>query len=468
MTPHPREAPVIVIGGGISGLACAEALLRSGREVLVLEQGEAAGGCIETLREGGYVFELGANAVAGQSAAFREVVTDLDLTPALLESREEARPRYLYFQGHLHPLPQTLRDFLHTDLFTRRQKLRVLLEPLVPVRPSESEASVAEFFGRRIGRSATSIWVDVVVSSTFAGNPNRLGIRSAFPHLLRMEQEDGGIVRGMRARARKRRRDLEAGKPHPRSLSLRGGLRGLVEAFQTRLGDRLRLRCEAHSLHEAEDGRLLVEAQDAVGVTEHLPASAVVLATPPRATGRLLQQLVPDAADLLWEVETVDLVVVGAGFDREHLPGLREAYGFLIPRSQRMRTLGWIFHSCNFAEHAPEGKVAMMGVLGGSLDPKAVSLSDEQIRHVMLGELALCLHQVRLPVPEVFSIRRWQQVLPQYNVGHERRVRAVRMLAEMRAPRLRLIGGWVDGMSLDACLASARSAAQELDVALSG
>ena len=450
-----------VVGGGLSGLSAAWELRRRGCDVMLFEKGTRVGGRIRSETKDGALFEWGPVAVGSQREAFLELCRELGLEDQVIGSEEESRIRHLYYRGALHPLPTGLRSFLASKLFTKVQKLRVLCEPLMRSGPAEEERCVAEFFGRRVGRGITMTWVDVLVSGACAGNPNRLGINSAFPELFEMEQRYGSIFRGMWHRLRTQRQRVRNGVEVPRKLTLRGGLQDLPRKLGEMMDGSLHLGAEVRSLTRVSGGGFTLEVQGESG-GEVFECDRVLIAIPPAPAGILISPLAPDVADLLFEIELAPLVVVNAVFDRGSLPGLPKGAGFLIPRSQRMRTLGWHAISQSFPHMAAEGKVTLQAYLGGSLDRRAIRLDDQLLRHVLLGELALALRQRKVPVPELWEVSRSEGAIPQYNVGHRRRVAAVRHLLGDHAPKLALAGDWVDGFNTDHCIAAGRKAARLL------
>ncbi len=452
---------VAIIGGGISGLSAAHWLKKGGAEVQLFEAGSRLGGCVGTTRGDGIRFENGPAAIQGKCQNFRGLVASLGLESKIIYANDAARDRFLYFHGALHPLPRSLKDFIRTPLFTARQKFRVLLEPFVRSSHPETEETVAEFFGRRVGRGITMTWVDVVVSGTFAGNPNHLGIQSAFPELGRMERERGSIFRAMRERARERRRSNGTTAASPLQ-SLDGGLQTLIDRLESELGSRAHLNHRVKRLERRANEGVELALERSGGEIETARFDRVVLAAPAMATGCLLAKDAPLVADLLFEVEYASLLVAQASFDRSTVPGLPRGFGYLVPRCSRMRTLGWIFASELFPGVAPEGKVVMNGFIGGILDPHAGDLPDDMIQELMLGELALALGQRKIPVPDSFRVVRWVETLPQYAVGHKRRIAAVRTLLSEGFPEATIAGNWVDGVAIESCIGSGRQAADQI------
>lgn len=455
---------IVVIGGGISGLTAAFSAMNAGHDVTLLEARTRLGGCVSTSHIGACRFEDGPNSVQGRAPAFRELCAELGLKDKLVSAASGASDRHLYFRGRLHKLPGSFKSFLSTPLLTAPQKVRALLERFVRRRPTDYEETVAEFFGRRIGRGLTMTLVDVVVTGTFAGNPNRIGVLSAFPELVRMEQQHGSLLNALRLRAAESR--LAGGKREPAMLSLEGGLGTLIEALQCRLAGRALMDAKVDGLVRRPEGGYAVTARFGSGETREFIADRVVLALPAPQAGMLLAPIVAEAADLLFEVEYASLIVAQAVFAKDALPGLPKGFGFLVPRCMRMRTLGWMSTSQVFPAVAPDGFITLTGFLGGVLDPQVIDMPDGQIRHMMLGELALALRQRRTPQPQHFRIVRWKDVLPQLTVGHARRLEVVRGLLAAAVPGISIAGNWTTGPSLERCIISGRAAALEAGTAL--
>ena len=124
--------------------------------------------------------------------------------------------------------------------------------------------------------------------------------------------------------------------------------------------------------------------------------------------------------------------------------------------------MGWVFYSNLFPHVAPEGKVAFLGQIGGSLDPQALNLEDSHIRHLMMGELGLCLGQKRVPKPELFRVVRWRNSLPQPNVGHRRRIAAVQKMLSTEVPGLALAARWMGSNNINSRIRRGKEAAAQI------
>lgn len=437
---------VVVAGGGISGLALGWRLMNLGHEVHVFEASDRIGGAIRTQQVGPYLFEEGAVAVESPAPAFTRLVDELGLEDRLLTSEAQHDVRWLYHHGQLHAMPRSFWDFLTTPLFRPREKLRALAEPFLPATRVRHDCSVAEFFGRRIGRAVTSTWVDVITSHLFAGHPNRLGIRGSFPKFFDAVQKEGGVLRAF-----VREQGEAAAGGNGSCHSFVGGLSVLTDTLAAGLGHALALNTRVQRFTRGDPGTIDVTVDGADG-QEVVRCDRLVLATPVRATGMLLAPVSPTAADLLFEIESASLVTAFLAARSRELPGIPSGRDFHAARCTRMRTLGWTFTSNLFPSHAGEDRAVINGMIGGMLDKPIIGLTDDVIRHLLLGELALCLGQRRMPEPDHMLLSRWPGSIPQYQVGHPKRLDAVMQLAAMDWPEVHLVGNYVQGSLIEDCL----------------
>ena len=123
-----------------------------------------------------------------------------------------------------------------------------------------------------------------------------------------------------------------------------------------------------------------------------------------------------------------------------------------------MRTLAMHFTSQLFSGRAPDGMVTLTGFIGGANDPMIRHETDESIKRAMLGELSVSLGMTRVPVPEIFSVERHVPGLPQHDVGHTRRIKAMKQLVA-DVPGVQMVGNYLGGVSLNDCIGTARGVA---------
>jgi oxygen-dependent protoporphyrinogen oxidase len=448
---------VVVVGGGIAGLAIGwelltrPGLLPDGVGVHVLEAAPHAGGNIRTDRRDGYVCEWGPTGFLDDVPATLDACRRLGLGPRLTPANEHAERRFIVRKGKLRELPSGPFSFLVSDVLTLRGRLRVFGEPLVPPRRSGEDESVFDFAQRRIGREAAAVLVDALVTGIWAGNADTLSLRSALPKLAALERDHGGLVRGMIAR---RGAGGGATGPKGRLTSFPDGLSELPAALTAALGSRLRVGARVTAIERLSQGGFRV----AVDGAPSLDASAVIVACPSWFASPLLSDLDAPLSTQVGGIPTVPVAVLHLGFTREDAKGLA-GFGFLIPRGESASVLGVLLPSNIFPRRAPEGHVLATVMLGGARDPSAVQATDQTLIDAAVSTLRE-FTGVRGD-PRFSLVIRHARAIPQYVLGHADRLAAINARLA-RLPGLFLAGNSYRGIAINSCLADAPTVASSV------
>lgn len=447
----PDSEQVVVIGGGISGLACAFRLHQRGIVVTLLEAGGHAGGLIGTMEKDGFLFESGPQSFQGTDTLL-QLTRDLGIESELLKADPKA-PRYVLRSGKLMKIPMSPQAILGTSLLGFASRWKVVSEPFRTTRPPSEEETVAKFVRRKFGHEILEYLVSPFVSGVYAGDPEKLSLRSAFPTLEEWEREYGSVLRGaMKSRAAQPKAKRPAGPPP--LCSFRGGNCALARAIAAKLGDRLLLNasvdavrpCSAGSggsaqIHVTRDGR-----------HDTLTAHAVVIATPATAAARLVDALAPSLAPKLAGIAYAPVCVVGLGYYAKQFGRPVDGFGVLIPRAERIRTLGIIWNSSLFPGRAGEGRVAITGIIGGATDPGIIEETEQTIASIVQLDCQDVLEIGGAPI--MSCVWKHPKALPQYNLGHSHVVKAIRD-GERAAPGLFFAGNYLSGPSIGKCVEEA-------------
>lgn len=458
---------MLVVGAGIGGLACGHELRRRHREVLVLEARERPGGVIDTVEVEGFRFETGPSAIARSARAFRELCAELGIAELWLPSAPEARERFLWHRGALVPVPRSPLAFLRTPLLSRQAKLGLLREPLRRARPpaGAEEPSLSAWLEERIGSEPTRRLAGAFVRGIYAGEIGRLGAASTCPRLFALAQAHGGILRGLlRSRLAEGRRRPLPGPAVPRGalLSFRRGLCTLVEALQGSLGAALRLSAPAQSLRRTAGGWSVLLADG-----EALEGETLVLCVPAPGAARLLADLartdaaVPaSAVATLAGIEHAALTLVHLGFEEGELPGRPRGFGYLVPPDAGAGApgvLGTIFASDLFPQRAPAGCCAVTSFYRTS---DLGTRERDLLVRAACADLALACGARRAPRPRVAHVQEWRDVIPQYSVGHARRIGLLEAELARALPGLLLGGSYTGGVSVEDAIVRGRALAR--------
>jgi len=451
---------VVVVGAGIAGLTTAYRIRERARRagapvsVTVLEATDRVGGNIHTEDAGGFTVEWGPNGFLDNQPSTLDLARDLGLQAELQPADERAATRFIWKNGSLRQLPAGPASFLMSSVLSLRGRLRVLLEPLQPRGPIDRDESVRDFGVRRIGAEAADTLIDAMVSGVFAGDASSLSLPSAFPRMREMEAEHGSLMRAMVARMSRRSGAGRASGGGPSGpggtlTSFRRGMSTLPQALADAMGSALRTAVPVRGISpDSGDGSWCVHLSDG----EDLIADEVVFAVPARAAAAVLRDVGPSVASELDETPVAGLAVVALGFSEEALRGAPDGFGFLIPRSEGLRSLGCLRDSSIFPGRAPSGHALLRVMIGGAHDPEAVDAEESDLVETVLRELGTTLGITAQPV--LTRVIRHPRGIAQYNVGHGERLGSIEQ-SLARLPGLSLTGSAYHGVAMNACTARA-------------
>lgn len=443
----PRFA---VVGAGIGGLAAAFRLRTRGAAVTLFEAASRPGGVIRSERSEGFLLDFGPNTLVARRPEIEAVIGALGLER--IYAPAEAARRYVVQGGRPVALPTSPLGLISTPLFSARAKLRLLGEPFA--RPSaDGDESLAGFVRRRLGPEILDYAVDPFVAGVFAGDPERLAVRYAFPALWELERAHGSLARGMVKRMKAARAEGRQ-RPDTRPFSFRDGMQALPDALARRLGESLRLNTQVTGLRPYGDGWVVAWRED--GQEHDARFEGVVLAVPLHCLPQL--EVSVDLAPLV-AVEYAPVSVLALGFQREDVGHPLDGFGVLVPRREPFRVLGALFSSTLFPDRAPEGHVLLTCFLGGARHPEDAALPTPQLLDLALGDLRRLLGVRGEPV--LARHRFWPHAIPQYTPGYGR-ARAAMEAAEARYPRLAFAGSHRQGISVGEALVSGLEAAERV------
>jgi protoporphyrinogen/coproporphyrinogen III oxidase len=457
MTTH---VPVLIVGAGISGLALAYYLRKSGIEAQLIEATPRPGGVIRSERRDGYLLELGPQSFSGTSQLL-DLTRELGIENALLEAPPSA-PRFLLLDGQLKPAPLSPPAFFASSLFSARTKWSILRDLFGRSAPAGADESVAAFIRRKFSAELLDKLVGPFVSGIYAGDPEKLSLRAAFPQLHEAERSAGSVIRGMMRAAKSK----PGPKQRPTLQTFREGNETLIKALAKNLGSALRTEVSVTEIRRTNSNS---PAQYQVsltsdGSTDQVIADHLVLATPTHVTADLLRVLHPALASTFSPIEYAPVAVVSLGYPKSAITHSLDGFGFLIPRSSGLRTLGTVWNSSLFPGRAPDSHALFTSFIGGATDPQAVSLPSDELIVQVHKEIAPLLKISQSPT--FSSVTLYQRALPQYNLGHAERLASLQKF-KAELPGLWLTGNYLRGPAIGACLEQALAVAGEIRAGVS-
>jgi protoporphyrinogen/coproporphyrinogen III oxidase len=460
---------VVVVGGGVAGLAAAHVLSRDGGpglRVTVLEGSPHFGGKLRVSDLAGVPVDEGAESLLLRRPEAAALATDAGLT---LEPAATTSAR-LWSRGEMHPLPTgtvmgipaDLRQLAGTGLLTTREMARIPLDSWLPRTRVRDDVSVGRYVDARLGRAVRDRLVEPLLGGVYAGRADQLSLAATLPQLMPYVRRERSLLAAVRA-SRDAPSPAGSTAPPPAVFGApRGGVGRLPEALAGRLqsaGVELRTRATVRELRRTPTGWRLV-----VGSTrdpEEVLADAVVLAVPAAPAARLLRAEAPAAATELSQVRSASMAVVALAFPSSAFAERPAASGFLVPPVDGRTVKAVTFSSTKwgwYADAAP-GTVVVRASLGRVGEEAVLQREDAELVDLALADLTDALGVTDPPLDA--RVTRWGGGLPQYAVGHLDRVARVRAAVATR-PGLAVCGATYDGVGIAACIATAERAAHEV------
>lgn len=445
---------VVVVGGGLTGLAAAWRL-RDRAEVTLLEAGDEVGGQVRTLELGGARLDVGADAMLARQPEGIGLAREVGLGDDLVAPGTGSV--WLWVGDRLRALPQGTVMGAPTDPIALARSgvlgpgavLRAALEPLLPRRDLGEDRAVGDLVTERYGRAVTDLLVEPLLSGVYAGSIDRLSAAATAPALWGAAREHRRLTTGLRAHRRR-----AAATSGPVFMSLRGGLGTLVDALAERLGERVRTSTAAVALRrEGDRWRLETSA-------EPLEADRVVVALPAAAGAQLVGEAAPDVSRALRAFDTASVAVVALAYDHADVTGLPEGSGLLVPRSEGRLIKAATWSSRKWPHLADAERFLLRASVGRVDDPRGLELDDEELAARVDAEVRHATG-IRGPARE-HRVVRWDRAMPQYDVGHLARVARVRAALADAPAGLHVGGAALDGVGLPARVRDAGRLAGEV------
>jgi len=460
-----KPRTVVIVGGGISGLATAlsvqEQAAASGVPVscIVLEAGSWWGGKILTHRIGDLVTEAGPDSFLSQKPAGLDLCSKLGLNDQLINTNQTSKKAFVLHGGRLRELPEglvsfvpkQLGPFLRSGLLSWRGLARMGLDVVVPRGPSNEDESLASFFRRRFGSEAFERVLEPLMAGIYAGDAEQMSLKATFPRFFELEQQYGSIIRGMMTAKR---------SPQPTSdrtartmfVSLRHGLGDLVTALTTSLarqGVTLRLGSQVDALRVRSHqlGRWMYDLilHDGTAIS----GESLVLATPAYVSAELLRPLTPIAGGLLDMIPYASTATIAMAYPAHSVAGSVEGFGFIVPRIEGRDLIAATWTSLKWPHRAPPDQMLVRCYVGGVGREAILQLDDDQLVARVRAELSAISGITAAPA--YVEVNRWWKAMPQYTLGHIDRLTQLEA-ALSRYPGLVVTGAGYRGVGIPDCI----------------
>ena len=467
---------IIIIGGGIAGLAAAYSIQReisegADLECILLEGSGRFGGKIFTEKSDGFIIERGPDSFISQKPATIQLCKQLGLEDRLIGTNPGTPNTFVYTNGKLVTMPDGLSlmiptkflPFALTSLFSLSGKIRMALDLFIPRKVGDSDESLASFVRRRMGEEALNKMAEPMLAGIYASDPEKMSIGSTFPMFVETERKYRSLIIGMLARKKallvSANTDvtMNTGKRPSNSYSLfmtlKEGLGEIVDAIIKKSPD-VQFKSEAkvaalkkqnHSWHVSlEDG-------------SEYHADAVIIATPGSITKKIIKPIAPDLAEILERIHYVSTATVALVYKKEGFSHPLDGFGFVVPKAEGKSILACTWTSSKYPHRVPEGYVMLRCYLGGALHEEIAEKDAETLQTLVRNDLQEIMGIKETPV--FCRVFKNHKANVQYHVNHSEIIDSI-MENLKKFPGLFLVGSSYRGIGIPDCIQSGNQAAE--------
>lgn len=465
---------IVIIGGGISGLAAAHRLIELTKtdqiQVTLIEASSRLGGTIDTVYRDGFILERGPDSFISEKPEALALARRLGLESQLIQTNETYRRSFIVRNGRLRAVPEGFQllapsriwPFLTSDIFSVAGKARMAADLFLPRKLSNgtNDESLASFVRRRLGSEALERMAQPMIGGIYTADPETLSLRATLPRFLEMEREHRSLILAMLRQGRSQDSALRSGTSGARYslfLSFDRGVKVLVDALVGHcqlpiVNCRLNTRAEVVKL---DDSSWTVTTENG----EQIIADAVCLAVPAHVAASLLNETSKELARRLREIKYASTATINFGYRRVAIKHPLDGFGFVVPFIEKRSLIACTFSSVKFSGRAPEGHVLLRAFAGGALQPEIFALDEAEMTAAVEADLRELLGIDERPL--FTELAKWERSMPQYEVGHLERVKEIENVLS-QVPGLTLAGNSYRGAGLPDCIRSGEAAAEAM------
>ncbi|MDN4606767.1 protoporphyrinogen oxidase [Sporosarcina highlanderae] len=463
-----QKKKVVVVGGGITGLAAAFYMQKAARErnlpieVVLIEANNRLGGKIQTVRRDGFVVERGPDSFLIRKKSMEIFAEDLGIEGELV--RNATGQAHILVNGQLQPIPPgsvmgiptKMGPFLGSGLFSLSGKLRAAGDLFLPRSGIEGDQSLGHFFRRRFGREMVENLIEPLLSGVYAGDIDQMSLQSTYPQFYQVEKKHRSLILGMKKTTPKQvpQKDGHGASKQGAFHSFRNGLETIVEAAEQQLEPgtvKKGIRIESIS---KQGDQTLLELNNG----ETVLADAVIVTTGHMAASQLFAS--HGLLEGLKEIQTTSVATVALAFPADAVVQDKEGTGFLVSRNGNYSITACTWVHRKWPTTTPEGKILLRAFVGRIGEEAIVDLPDDEIERIVLEDLGKIL--TIKGKPDFSVITRFKEDRPQYRVGHRERVDAARAELQKEFPNVKLAGASYNGVGLPDCIDQGKAAVEEV------
>ena len=456
---------IVVIGGGITGLSAAHRIIEIQKEnnldleILLIEKSDKLGGAISTINKNGYLIELGPDMFFTERPWALNLSKRLSLGQELIETNEKKRGTFVLWKKELVPVPDgflmlapsKIWAFVRSPLFSWRGKLRMLMDLFISKKEVRDE-SLASFVRRRFGNEALERIAQPMIGGVYTADPEKLSLRATMPQFLEMEEKYGSVIKGMFYNQKENEGD--SGARYSQFLSFKNGMKTLIHAIEGKLPENSVSLGETVTEITSSNPGWSLQTQK-----REINASALIITTPSYHAASLIQNIDPSLQSDLSSIEYASSAVIILAYKKDDISHDLNGFGFVVPEVEMSDLIACSFSSVKFEGRAPQGYVLLRAFVGGALHPDICELDDAIVIEKVEKELSQILGISSRP--EFTIIKKYQQAMPQYHVGHIELIKRIKEKINHHQG-LEIAGNAYSGVGIPDCVHSGEQAAEAI------
>ena len=479
-------ARVLIIGGGVTGLAAAYQMRRAQDEgadiTFELHErdwylgGKVAGEIVPDPETGEpFIVDGGPDCYSSFKPAAMRVARMAGIGDQRVPSNEAKKAVYIWRDGQMHRLPEGFIMFVptqiapvfETELLTEQGKSEIWRDLSVPA-PERQEGvrhdeSLESFVLRRFGREVLDYLAEPFLGGVHASEPATMSLAATFPMYLDMEARHGSVIRGTSLGVAARER-AAAGKPKdPNNTvfsSFRLGMHQLTDAIADAAGrENLHANSGVAAVRASRDGapRYHVEFENG----QRAEFDAVVFATESNHGATLTADVDSELSRALAGIPNITSATCSFAFKADEVGLEKDGFGVLIPAIEKRDLLAATWSSTKWCNRAPEGRVLIRGFIGTPHNQDVMQKSDEGLTGIVLSELRTVMGIDENAKPLFSRFYRWTMGMAQYTMGHLDRVETIEARTAV-IPGVAVGGGCLRGVGVPNCIESGEAAARKV------
>lgn len=435
---------IVIIGGGISGLACLHYLNKkykndSAVSITLLEKDDFIGGTIRTLSENNALFETGPNGFINSRVETLEFLQDLGLLKRLIQASPRTNRRFISLNDFLYPIPADPFSFIMSNLLSPLDKWKII-RGLLSRKKLRDHDSVYDYFSR-FGKKTANLFADSFVRGIYAGNARDLNMKEAFPQIAYKSKRDKTSVQKIAP-------FLKRGK----LTSFSDGMTELMNMLFSQYKNQIMLGANVENIEE------ILKQFHVKTKTKTFYADQLFISTPAYVAAKLLKSVSLSISNILDHIEYAPVVLTGFMFNKSDFKKLPEGFGYLIPSTQQKYILGVLFENNVFPNRCPKDKVLLRVMMGGVDNAHILQRSKEELIKLAYKEVIQVFKITSKPTGVFFKV--WSKAIPQYNqkyVGLKARL----FMETPRFANFKLVANYIGGVSFNDCIKNARTVVEQ-------